>query len=431
MTGSRTGPAPTAATAALERAHREHWGRLLALLIGVVRSLDVAEDALADSFAAAVDRWPVDGVPDRPEAWLLTVARRRAVDRLRRDATLARKLPLLIIDRAAEATIDGPEGLLDRPVTTIPDERLRLLFTCCHPALAIEARVALTLRCVGGLSTAEVARAFLVSEPTIAARITRAKKKIAAAGVPYRVPADSELPERLDGVLAVLYSVFTEGYAASSGPGPVRADLAGEAIRLTRVVVALMPDEAEAIALLALMLLQHSRRNARVDRAGDLVLLADQNRDRWRHDEIAEAFDLLSGAARGRIGSYLLQATIAAEHARSRHAADTDWARIAELYAVLDGLTGSPVVRLNRAVAVAEVDGPRAALQLLDGLQEPLARHHLFYAARARFACGVGDHAAAVDDYDRALALSGVDADRALLTRRRAACATHRTQPPG
>jgi RNA polymerase sigma-70 factor (ECF subfamily) len=399
----------------VEQALREHWGRLLALLTGQFGSLDVAEDALQEAFESALSAWAAGGAPDNPAGWLLVAARRRAVDRLRREATLARKLPLL----AEPELAPGPEEEVDADVSTIPDERLRLLFTCCHPALAPEARVALTLRCLGGLTTGEVARAFLVPEPTMAARITRAKKKIAGANIPYRVPTDAELPDRLAGVLAVLYLVFNEGYAATSGDAPLRRDLCDEAIRLARVVAALMPDEQEATGLLALMLLQHARRDARVDPAGRLVLLPDQDRDRWDRDQVVEGLRLLSRPAGCRDpGPYLLQAAIAAEHGRATRAAATDWATIAGLYERLEARTGSPVVRLNRAVAVAEVDGPAAGLALLARLDASLPAFHLLPATRADLLRRLGRTAEARAEYERARALAGNAADRDLLTRR-------------
>jgi len=409
-----------AAGRAVEQAHRDSWGRLLALLARLLGSLDLAEESLQDAFEAAVTGWQRDGVPDRPEAWLLTAARRRAVDRLRREATLARKLPLLLVPETAAGPGDvGREGTEGAEVTTIPDERLRLLFTCCHPALSMDARVALTLRCLGGLSTAEIARAFLVAEATMAARITRAKKKIAAAGIPYRVPADAELPDRLSGVLAVLYLVFNEGYSASSGDAAIRRDLCEEAIRLAGIVAALMPDEPEAGALLALLLLQHARRDARLDPAGQLVLLPDQDRARWDSAQIADGLRLLARATRrGRPGPYLLQAAIAAEHCRAARPADTDWARIAGLYGALEELTGSPVVRLNRAVAVAEVSGPAPALELLAGLDARLPAFHLLPATRADLLRRLGRAAEARAEYRRALSLAGNAADRDLLARR-------------
>jgi len=414
---------------AVEQALRNSWGRLLALLARLLGSLDLAEDSLQDAFEAAVTAWQRTGVPDRPEAWLLTAARRRATDRLRRDATLVRKLPLLVVPESEPGPGDLDEDRAEEgpEVTTIPDERLRLLFTCCHPALSMEARTALTLRCLGGLTTAEIARAFLVPDATMAARITRAKKKIAGAGIPYRVPADAELPERLSGVLAVLYLVFNEGYSATSGDTPIRRDLCEEAIRLARVVAALMPDEPEARSLLALLLLQHSRRDARLDPAGRLVLLPDQDRSRWDGAQIAEGLTLLAAAVvvvvvvvvrSGRIGPYALQAAIAAEHGRAARAADTDWVAIAALYESLDRLTGSPVVRLNRAVAVAEVSGPRPALALLDGLDARLPAFHLLPATRADLLRRLGRTAEARAEYQRALGLAGNAAERDFLTRR-------------
>jgi RNA polymerase sigma-70 factor, ECF subfamily len=405
----------TVAATSVEQALREHWGRLLALLTGQFGSLDVAEEALQEAFESALSAWAAGGPPDNPAGWLLVAARRRAVDRLRREATLARKLPLL----AAPELAPGPEEEVDADVSTIPDERLRLLFTCCHPALAPEARVALTLRCLGGLTTGEVARAFLVPEPTMAARITRAKKKIAGANIPYRVPTDAELPDRLAGVLAVLYLVFNEGYAATSGDAPIRRDLCDEAIRLARVVAALMPDEHEATGLLALMLLQHARRDARVDAAGRLVLLPDQDRDRWDRDQVVEGLRLLSRPAGWRDpGPYLLQAAIAAEHGRATRAAATDWAAIADLYERLEARTASPVVRLNRAVAVAEVAGAAAGMALLDGLDAALPSFHLLPATRADLLRRLGRTAEARAEYERARALAGNAADRDLLTRR-------------
>jgi RNA polymerase sigma-70 factor, ECF subfamily len=407
---------PSARDAA-ERALREHWGRLLALLARRFGSLDVAEEALQDAFESAVTAWAREGVPDRPDAWLFTTARRRALDRIRREATLARKLPLLVMPDAEPGPEEAAEE--DAAMSTIPDERLRLLFTCCHPALALEARVALTLRCVGGLSTAEIARAFLVPEPTMAARITRAKRKIAAAGIPYRVPADAELPDRLSGLLAVLYLVFNEGYAATAGDAAIRRDLCDEAIRLAGVLVGLMPDEPEARGLLALMMLHNARRDARLDTAGRLVLLPDQDRSRWDSRQIGTGMALLSATVRaGGAGPYTLEAAIAAEHARARRATDTDWSAIADLYLELERQSGSPVVRLNRAVAVAEVAGPQAGLDLLAGLDDRLASFHLLPAIRADLLRRLGRTAEARGEYERALSLAGNAADRDFLTRR-------------
>ncbi|HEY1178351.1 MAG TPA: DUF6596 domain-containing protein, partial [Phytomonospora sp.] len=356
-----------------EQAYRDHYGRLLALLAAEYRSLDTAEEALADAYAKAVAGWHGRTVPASPAAWLLTVARNAATDRLRRDATARRKLPLLITDDDVTGGSDtGP----------IPDERLRLVYTCCHPALAPAARIALTLRYVTGLRTREIARMFLVGEATMAARLTRAKKKIAAAGVPYRVPAAADLPTRLATVLHVVYLVFTEGYRATEGDALTRDELADEAIRLAAVLAELMPAERDVSALRALMLLQHARRDARVDAEGRLVRLSEQDRSAWHRDEITHGLDLLAHALRGTGESrYLLEAQIAAAHATAATAADTDWARIAALYTRLEQRTASPVVRLNRAVAVAEAEGPAAGLALLAGLDEALAGHHLLPAA--------------------------------------------------
>ncbi|GII95886.1 RNA polymerase sigma factor [Sinosporangium siamense] len=397
---------------AVERAYREHWGRMLARLTGELRDLDLAEDSLQDAFASAVATWPAAGEPDNPPGWLLTAARRRAIDRLRRDATARNRLPLLIVDEGED------------PAHDIGDERLRLIFTCCHPALAHEARVALTLRCVGGLTTREIARLFLVSESTMAARLTRAKKKIAQAGIPYRVPEGGELPRRRDGVLAVVYLIFTEGYAATSGDRLIRDELAEEAIRLGSIVRELMPGDAETDALTALMMLHHARRDARTGPSGDLVTLAEQDRSRWRRDEIARALALFRTAWRAGPddfpGPYLLQAAIAAEHTAAPSAADTDWSSIAKLYAGLEHLTGSAVVRLNRAVAVAEAEGPEAGLALLAGLDDALPHHHLLPATRAELLRRLGRTDEAVRWYGRALDLVGTDPERDFLLSRRA-----------
>jgi RNA polymerase sigma-70 factor (ECF subfamily) len=383
-----------------------------------LRRLDLAEESLQDAFAVAVQRWPEEGAPRNPAGWLLTTARRRALDRLRREASDLRRLPLLVTEEAVGDDMGDIE--LDEGYA-VPDERLRLVFTCCHPALSVESRVALTLRFVAGLSTPEIARLFLVSEPTMAARLTRAKKKIAGAGIPFRVPDATDLPERLAGALAVIYLVFTEGYAATSGDHLLRADLAGEAIRLGRVLRELMPGEPEVTALLALMVLHHARRRARLDSAGGLVLLGDQDRELWRWDEIGEGLTLLDRSAQPPAASpYALQAAIAAEHAKARQASDTDWPAIAALYGQLERLTGSAVVRLNRAVAVAEAAGPRAGLALLGGLDEALPRHHLLPAARAELLRRLGRTGEAITEYGRALDLVGNDVERSFLLSRRA-----------
>jgi RNA polymerase sigma-70 factor (ECF subfamily) len=352
--------------------------------------LDLAEDALADAFAAAARAWAADGVPERPAAWLMTAAIRRAIDRLRRRATAdAARAQLLPDPEASEP--DDPEAL--------PDERLALIFTCCHPALSLEARVALTLRLVAGLATPEIARLFLVSEPTMAARLTRAKHKIAAARIPFREPGPSERSGRLSGVLAVVYLLFTEGYATSSGEQLMRGDLAEEAIRLGSLLHMLLPGESEVASLLALMRFQHARRDARLDGAGALVLLAEQDRTRWRHDEIAAGHALIARAAPD--GTYRLQAMIAAAHCG---AAGSDWPAIAALYARLDTLTGSPVVRLNRAVAVAEAEHPAAGLALLDGLEARLRDGRRLALVRGELLARAGRTGEAIAALEQALA---------------------------
>ena len=397
---------------AVERSFRAHGPRLVALLARELRSLDLAEEALQDAHVDALRQWPGAGEPANPAGWLLTVARRRARDRLRREATLARKLPLLIVGGAAP---EEPVGDAEQaPGTPIADERLRLLFTACHPALAPEARVALTLRYAGGLATAEIARLFHVAEPAMAARLTRAKRKIAAAGIPYRVPGAADLPVRRAGVLAVVHLVFTAGYAPARGDRVVRDDLCAEAIRLGRLLNELLPGDDEATALLALMLLTHARSPARTAADGSLVRLAEQDRGRWDRAMVAEGLALLGRApARGHYG---LQARIAAAHLR----AVTDWAAIARLYAELEARWPTPAVRLNRAVAVAEADGPRAGLALLVGLDAALGESHALHTARGELLLRAGDAAGGAAALERAAALAGNTAVRAHLGRRRA-----------
>jgi RNA polymerase sigma-70 factor, ECF subfamily len=366
-----------------------------------------------EAFAEALRTWPSRGVPDNPGAWITTTARNRAVDRLRRERALQARAGALRQLAELEALGRG-----ETDMSGIPDDRLRLMFTCCHPALAMDARVALTLRTLGGLSTPEIARAFLVAEATMAQRLVRAKRKIRAAGIPYRVPPPELLPERVPGLLAVLYLVFNEGYATTAGP-LVRADLCEEAIRLTRVLVRLLPDEPEARGLLALMLLQHSRREARTDAAGTLVLLEDQDRSRWDHDAIDEGLALVESAlATRRPGPYQVQAAIAALHARAPRPEDTDWPQIAALYGTLAAMTPSAVIELNGAVAVAMADGPDRALPLVDALAAELDTYHLFHAARADLLrrLGRGDEAAAA--YRRALELAANPMERVFLERR-------------
>jgi RNA polymerase sigma-70 factor (ECF subfamily) len=401
---------------AVARVHREEWARIVAALARRFGDLDVAEDATAEAFAVAVERWRTDGVPPNPAAWLTTTAANKALDRVRREGRRADK------QRQAHMLshqLSGPP----EPTGAVEDERLRLVFTCAHPALAMEARVALTLRMVGGLTVPEIARAFLVPEPTVAQRITRAKAKIRAAGIPWCVPGPEDLPARVDGVLAVLYLVLNEGYLAGSADGdPIRADLTGEAIRLTRLVRELLPADGEVAGLLALMLLTEARRTARVSAAGELVTLDHQDRGAWDQELIAEGHALVrerlaSGEAPGR---YQVLAAINAVHTDAADARDTDWSQVAALYDQLVRLDPSPVVALNRAIAIAELDGPHVALALVDELAAPLADYHAFHATRADLLRRLGRSDAAREAYDRAIHLTGNAAEMAYLTRRRA-----------
>jgi RNA polymerase sigma-70 factor (ECF subfamily) len=409
--------------AAVADAFRDEWGRVLATLIRMTGDWDLAEECAQDAFALALERWPRDGVPRRPGAWLTTTARNRAVDRLRRGATESAKLREISVPSQA----DDPDDLGDGDDRSVRDDRLRLIFTCCHPALPLEARVALTLRTLAGLTTAEIARAFLVPEPTMAKRLARARAKIRHAGIPYRVPPGHLLPERTGGVLAVLYLLFNEGYAATAGAGLVRQDLCAEAIRLARTLAMLMPDEPEALGLLSLMLLHNARRAARTDGA-ELITLEDQDRARWDASEIDEGLAHLDAALRhNRAGAYQLQAAIAACHATAADATDTDWKEIALLYERLAQLVPSAVVQLNRAVAVAMADGPVAGLEIVDSLDDSgaLAGYHLLPATRADLLRRLGRHAEAAAAYRVALELATADAERRYLSRRLAEVTGH------
>jgi RNA polymerase sigma-70 factor (ECF subfamily) len=404
------------ADAAVEALYRTDWGRIVAALIGLVGDFEVAEEAAQEAFTAGVNQWRSAGVPEFPRAWMIQTARHKAIDLIRRRKLSSEKETVYAAERIP--TIEEP----DYDPGEIPDDRLRLIFTCCHPALALEAQVALTLRTLGGLETEEIARAFLVPPATMAQRLVRAKRKIRDAGIPYTVPGTNEMPERLDAVLTAIYLIFNEGYVATRGGPLVRTDLCAEAIRLGRLVIALLapPPPAEANGLLALMLLHDSRREARLDEAGDLVVLEEQDRGRWTRQQIAEALPLVEEAFRAGPGPFAVQAALAAVHCQAARAEDTDWPEILRLYDLLERLQPSPIVSLNRAVAVAMVQGPRAGLALIDALAAAgdLDSYHLLDAARADLLRRMGSPAEAAKAYQRALALVGNESERRYLERR-------------
>jgi len=407
---------PVDIAAAVEAVYRSDWGRIVATLISLLGDFELAEEHAQEAFAAALDQWPVKGVPDSPRAWIIQTAKYKAIDRLRRQTLFSEKLQPQLAHEVGN--VSHQPGYDD---AEIPDERLRLIFTCCHPALAREAQVALTLRTLCGLETDEIARAFVVSESTMAQRLVRAKRKIRDAKIPYKVPEAADMVERLDPVLSVIYLVFNEGYTATRGNELIRHDLCAEAIRLARVTCQLMwpSPPSEATGLLALMLFHDARRESRVSDSGDIVLLEEQDRTRWNRQQIAEALPLV-GEAMQRSGPYALQAAIAAEHCKAMRFEDTDWHQIARLYDQLERLNPSPIVSLNRAVAVAMSEGPEVALAAIDALDRSgeLSDYHLFYATRADLLRRMGAHEQAAQNYSQALALVSNERERAYLERR-------------
>jgi RNA polymerase sigma-70 factor (ECF subfamily) len=408
---------PRDVEATIDAVYRSDWGRIQATLIRQFGDFDLAEESAQDAFAAAINQWRTDGIPESPAAWIIRTARHKAIDRIRRRSHFEEKVKPI----AATATQAPTDDSVDQ-VAEIPDDRLRLIFTCCHPALAMEAQVALTLRTLCGLENDEIARAFLVPTATMAQRLVRAKRKIRDAGIPYSVPGADEMPQRLEAVLTVLYLIFNEGYAATRGDRLVRTDLCAEAIRLGRIlrVLTLSQPSEEGTALLALMLLQDSRREARMDDQGNIVLLEDQDRTRWNHAQIAEALELLDDPPGPDPRPYSIQAAIAAEHGRATRAERTDWARILRLYDILELIQPSPIVSLNRAVALSMVSGPQAALSVVDDIahEGALENYHLLHAARGDFLRRMGDSQRALASYQRALSLATNDSERRFLERR-------------
>ncbi len=417
-------PSDASAAAAVEEVYRSDWGRIVATLIRLFGDFDLAEECAQEAFAVAVDQWRESGVPDIPRAWIIQTAKHKAIDRIRRRGSYAEKLEFYAVSGMVRAAYEP-----DYNAGEIPDDRLRLIFTCCHPALAPESQVALTLRTLCGLETDEIARAFLVPTATMAQRLVRAKHKIRDAGIPYVVPGTDDIAERLGAVLTVIYLVFNEGYVATRGASLVRTDLCAEAIRLGRLVVALMEPQApsEAKALVALMMLHDARRDSRLDAGGEIVVLEEQDRARWNQEQIAEAMAVLKDALRAEPGPFALQAAIAAEHCKAARPADTNWAEIVRLYGQLQLVHPSPIVSLNRAVAVAMANGPRAGLAAIDDLAaaDELSGYHLFHAARADLLRRLGSREEAAKSYQQALALVTNDSERRYLERR-----LREVQPP-